>query len=204
MYSRSQFGQDQQVLNVFKKLNGFFVEVGAYDGVNMSNTYLLEQQYNWKGICIEPNPRYFQQLMQNRPNCINLSCAAYNENDKQIEFIDHLNGGCSAILETNCNTHMLQYPLISVKTKKLTTILEECNAPNFIEFLSIDTEGSEFEILNAHNFDKYLFGYICVEHNFIASNREKIRSLLESKGYIYVRENNVDDDYIHKSLVSIN
>ena len=77
------------------------------------------------------------------------------------------------------------------------------NAPSFIEFLSLDTEGSEFDLLNAHDFEKYLFGYICVEHNFIENNRKKIRDLLESKGYIYYRENNVDDDYIHKSIYNL-
>ena len=74
------------------------------------------------------------------------------------------------------------------------------NAPKFIEFLSLDTEGSEYDILQAHDFDQYLFGYICIEHNFIEVNRQKIRKLLESKGYIFVRENHVDDDYIHSSI----
>jgi FkbM family methyltransferase len=185
-----------------KKLNGFFVEIGAYDGINMSNTYLLEYEHNWKGLCIEANPTYFSYLVNNRPNCINLSYAVFNENDKQMSFIDDKSGGCSGFVETNSHSHILDNPIITVNTKKLTTILDEINAPNFIEFLSLDTEGSEFEILNSHDFDKYIFGYICVEHNFIDINRKKIRILLESKGYIFYRENNVDDDYIHYSVIN--
>jgi len=202
MFNKSQFGQDQHVINVFnQKQNGFFIEVGAYDGVSMSNTYLLEYQYGWKGICIEPNPTYFAQMVANRPNCINLSCAVFNEDNKEMSFIDDKSGGCSGFVETNSHTHILHNPVITVTTKKLTTILEESNAPKFIDFLSLDTEGSEYEILNSHDFDKYIFGYICVEHNFIDSNRKKIRELLESKGYMFCRENNVDDDYIHTSLL---
>jgi len=202
MLNKSQFGQDKHVINIFNnKQNGFFVEVGAYDGVSMSNTYLLEHQYGWKGICIEPNPTYFSQLVTNRPNCINLSCAVFNENDKQMKFIDDKSGGCSGFVETNTHTHILHNPVITVTTKKLTTILEEANAPRFIEFLSLDTEGSEYEILNSHDFDKYTFGYICVEHNFIDSNRKKIRNLLESKGYMFYRQNHVDDDYIYRLLI---
>jgi len=202
MFNKSQFGQDQHVINVFnQKQNGFFIEVGAYDGVSMSNTYLLEYQYGWKGICIEPNPTYFAQMVTNRPNCINLSCAVFNEDNKEMSFIDDKSGGCSGFVETNSHTHILHNPVITVTTKKLTTILEESNAPKFIDFLSLDTEGSEYEILNSHDFDKYIFGYICVEHNFIDSNRKKIRELLESKGYMFCRENNVDDDYIHTSLL---
>lgn len=203
MSNKSQFGQDEHVINIFnKKTNGFFVEIGAYDGVSMSNTYLLEYDYNWKGVCVEANPTYFSHLVKNRPNCINLSYAVFNENDKQMSFIDDKSGGCSGFVETNSHTHILHNPIITVTTKKLTTILDELNAPSFIEFLSLDTEGSEWEILNSHDFDKYIFGYICVEHNFIATNRMKLRELLESKGYTYYRANNVDDDYIHSSLIN--
>jgi FkbM family methyltransferase len=205
-YCKSQFGQDLNLIeNIYKhKENGFFVEVGAYDGLSMSNTYLLEYKYNWKGICVECNPIHFNNLINNRPNCNNCRYAVYSEDDKTMDFINDDDGGCSGFVETNSHNFILHKQVIEVKTKKLSTILEKFNAPNFIEFLSIDTEGSEFDILNAHDFDKYLFGYICVEHNFIDGNRKKIRELLESKGYIFYRENNVDDDYIHNSIYNLN
>jgi hypothetical protein len=120
-----------------------------------------------------------------------------------MKFIDDNTGGCSGFVDTNTHTHILNKQIIDVQTKKLTTILDMANAPNFIDFLSLDTEGSEYDILNAHDFDKYLFGYICVEHNFINANRIKIRNLLESKGYVFYRNNNVDDDYIHSSIYNI-
>ena len=205
-FYKSQFGQDRHVIeNIYhNKENGYFVEVGAYDGINMSNTYLLENKYKWTGICIECNPIHFNNLNKNRLYCNKCNYAVYNEDNKIMNFINDNDGGCSGFVETNTHTHILNKNIIQVETKKLSTILDDFNAPNFIEFLSIDTEGSEFDILNAHNFDKYLFGYICVEHNFIDKNRKKIRELLKSKGYVFYRENNVDDDYIHSSILNKN
>jgi FkbM family methyltransferase len=202
MYNKSQFGQDQQVINFFSnKKNGYFIEIGAYDGVNMSNTYLLEYAYNWKGICVEANPLFYNKLVENRPNCINLDCAVFNEDDKTMDFINDDTGGCSGFVNTNSHTHILHKQIIKVNTKKLNTILDTNNAPKFIEFLSIDTEGSEYDILSAFDFSKYTFGYICVEHNHIEKNRTKIRNLLVNNGYVYFRNNHVDDDYIHSSLI---
>lgn len=201
--STSQFGQDIHVIqNIYKnKNNGYFVEIGAYDGISMSNTNYLEKYFNWKGICVECNPLWYSRLIKNRPNSINYDYAVYNKDNQTLEFINDDTGGCSGFVETNSHTHILHKQIITVNTRKLTTILDMANAPNFIEFLSLDTEGSEYEILNSHDFDKYTFGYICVEHNFIEANRKKIRELLENKGYMFYRENNVDDDFIHESLL---
>jgi len=198
--SKSQFGQDLHVFEIYKK-NGYFVEAGTQNGIDYSNTYYLEKEKEWKGICIECNPYWYELLCINRPNTINYNYALYNENNLYMDFINDNTGGCSGFVETNSHNHILNNEKIKVETRKLTTILEMANAPSFIEFLSLDTEGSEYEILKSHDFDKYLFGYICVEHNFIEKNRINIRILLESKGYLFYRENNVDDDYIHKSII---
>lgn len=54
MNSKSQEGQDINVLKFYKnKQNGFFVEIGALDGIEFSNTFLLEADYGWKGICVD-------------------------------------------------------------------------------------------------------------------------------------------------------
>jgi FkbM family methyltransferase len=193
----SQFGQDKHIINtIYKnKRKGYFVDIGAYDGIAMSNTYLLEKEYEWKGICVEANPRYFNKLKDCRTS-ININNAIYKDDYEELEFIDDEVGGCSGIKHTNSHLFLKNSPIIKVKTRNLTSLLDEHNAPNYIEYLSIDTEGSEFDILNAHDFNKYKFGYITVEHNFINENRIKIRNLLIKNGYILYRENNVDDDYI--------
>ncbi len=197
METYSQFNQDLHVIqNIYnKKECGYFVDIGAYDGVNMSNTYLLEKNYNWKGICIEANPRYFDKLEKIRTS-ININTAIYIDDNSELDFIDDTEGGCSGLQKTNSHTFLNDRPIIKVKTKNLTNLLDEHNAPNFIDYLSIDTEGSEYDILSSHNFNKYKFGYITVEHNFINTNRMKIRELLINNGYRFYRENSVDDDYI--------
>jgi hypothetical protein len=86
-------------------------------------------------------------------------------------------------------------------TVTLTDILDEQCAPNFVHFLSLDTEGSELAILRGIEFDRYTFGYICVEHNFSEPRRSEMRQLLEQKGYFYYRKNHCDDDYFHRSMI---
>lgn len=201
--SYSQFGQDLHVLHKIynSKKNGFFVEVGAYDGITDSNTYLMEKDYNWKGIVVECNPKWSENIIRNR-NCIFFPYAVYNKNDAILPFYN-TGHGLSGLVETNHHQDIKTWaPIINVYTKTLTTILNNANSPKFIDYLSLDTEGSEYEILKTHDFDKYLFGYICVEHNNQLENRKNIRELLESKGYIFYRENRVDDEYIHKTIVN--
>ncbi len=195
MQSFSQHGQDIHLIkHVYPdKRSGYFVEVGAHDGVMMSNTLLLEKYFNWRGLCIEPNTNNYSKLLAAR-KCDTSPFAVYNVDDAEVDFMEDPHGGCSGIADTATGE---RFPTVKVKTKKLTTLLDEHNAPNFIEYLSIDTEGSEYDILAAHDFERYRFGYICVEHNHHAENRRKIRQLLESKGYQFYRTNIVDDEYIY-------
>jgi hypothetical protein len=93
------------------------------------------------------------------------------------------------------NKRTIQIPTIS-----LLDVLDNANAPSFIEYMSLDTEGSEYEILENFDFEKYTFGLIDVEHNYVEPRRTEIKNLLLSKGYIYKGENNFDDMYQHNSL----
>jgi FkbM family methyltransferase len=202
---KSQFGQDWHVIhNIYReKRGGFFVEIGAYDGIDSSNTYVLEKDYNWNGLCVECNPRFYNMLITNR-NCLKSNYAVYNKDGITLDFYD--SGGYAGLVETNNHQNIVNDPKIKVTTKTLTPLLDEIQAPSFIEFLSLDTEGSEYEILKAHDFDKYKFGYICVEHNRVEKNRRAIRELLENKGYRFYRENGdsywgvIDDDYILEKI----
>ena len=89
---------------------------------------------------------------------------------------------------------------IIVNTITLNDLLEKYNSPAFIDYLSLDTEGSELEILKSVNFKMYTFGLIDVEHNFIEPRRSQIRQLLTCNGYVYLRENQWDDCYKHNSM----
>ena len=202
--SYSQIGQDIAVITYYKmKKNGFFVEIGASDGVNFSNTYLLEKKYNWKGICVEPIPKNYKLLCKNRPNSICSDKAIYSSNTNVLFDIadDYdLLSGISNNIDRHKKAVDKNKTQITVNTITLNNLLDNCNAPEFIDYLSLDTEGSELEILKSVDFNKYKFGLIDVEHNFIEPRRTEIRKLLTNNGYIYLRENKFDDCYKHKSL----
>jgi len=203
--SCSQLGQDLEVIKFYNnKLNGFFVEIGASDGLELSNTYLLENQYNWKGICCEPIPSKFEKLVKNRPNSLCYKEAVYNQSGLTVVFdivnaYDLLSGISQDIVNRGHSVYDNK-TIVEVQTISLVDVLDNANAPSFIEYMSLDTEGSELEILKNFDFGKYTFGLIDVEHNYNEPKRTEIKNLLLSKGYVYKGENNWDDMYKHSSV----
>jgi FkbM family methyltransferase len=209
MTSYSQLGQDIDVLKVYNyKKNGFFIEIGANDGVTLSNTYLLEKDYDWRGICVEPLPDKKDKLIANRPKSICIHKAAYNKSGFLLDFVitekNDLFSGLSNDIVNFSEGVYEKKNTVKIETISLNDILEANNAPRFIEYLSIDTEGSEFEILSELDFNKYIFGLIDVEHNWIEPRRTQIYNLLTANGYTYLRPNKFDDTYIHNFLLTIN
>jgi FkbM family methyltransferase len=202
----SQINQDIAIVDFYKgKENGFFVDIGASDGIAISNTYLLEQKYNWKGICVEPVPNSFSQLVKNRTAyCSNK--AVFSRSNDLVKFdISHYNGnaelsGIQQFIDCYKNFVDENKTTVEVITVTLNDLLEEANAPSFMEYLSIDTEGSELEILKHLDFKKYVFGRIDVEHNRQEPRRTELRELLTLNGYKFLKENDVDDCYVHSSL----
>lgn len=199
--AKSQLGQDVLALSgTGLDKPGFFVEFGATNGIELSNTFLLEQEFGWQGILCEPAVGWHKDLLKNRKCIIDKKCV-YSSSGETVTFSEaavaelstiskFLNSDDNKVLRREAST----YP---VETVSLIDLLKTHNAPKNIDFLSIDTEGSEFEILNAFDFGQYTFGLICVEHNYTA-NRTKIRGLLESNGYsqIYSDFSYWDDWYV--------
>lgn len=179
--SKSQLGQDVLALVVadFKR-EGYFVEFGATNGVTLSNTYLLEKQHNWQGILAEPGQQWFPDLETNR-NAKIISKAVYSVSDLTLDFIEA--GELSTISKFKSSDHHARSGrTYKVNTVALADVLREAKAPRFIDYMSIDTEGSEFEILENFVFEDYEFGLITIEHNFTEA-QGKLDSLLSSKGY---------------------
>jgi len=200
--SFSQNNQDKLVLFLLGESPGFFVEFGAVDGVALSNTFILEKSFNWAGIVCEPSILSREKLIATRDCHIDFNCVT-NKSGEVVSFIETGNGLSS--MEKYAYDDMWSdmrrdgYSY-NVPTISLIDLLNKYDAPDVIDYLSIDTEGSELEILTAYDFLR-TFKVITVEHNY-TDNREKIYDLLTSKGYVRVMEDRSkwDDWYIHESV----
>ena len=186
--TKSQNFQDLFVLSELNlKKSGFFVEFGATNGIHDSNSFLLENSFGWRGILAEPAKTWHKELHRNRPLASIEDTCVWKESNLLLSFNETEDGNLSTLdffsgLDSHreFRKHGRKY---EVTTISLTDLLDKYSAPRSIDYLSIDSEGSEFEILNAFDFEKYSFSVITCEHNY-TSAREKICELLTSKGYI--------------------
>ena len=205
-FSESNSQIDFFVLSVLQqKKKGVFVEFGGMDGKQYSNTYMLENHFDWTGLIIEPSKQFHESLKKNRKCEINFSCLS-DKDDESITF-NELPSGLSTInkyfSDDNKAAKRLNGNLYELKTTKLETLFNKINFHKKIDFMSIDTEGREFEILKNFNFNKYSIKIICVEHNFIDSKRNNLFKLLSKNDFIRVMTNfsRNDDWYINKKLI---
>ena len=164
---------------------GWFVEAGAHDGVGDSATYRLEQM-GWTGLCIEPSSS-FDGLRASR-DCRVDNRALWWESGAEVEFLEVAGeaielSGIGSTFISRAKGPALKHAIRRVKTVTLTDALAEHGAPPYIEFLTLDTEGSELVILEAHDFGRFRFGAISVEHNSDPARREAMRRLLSARGY---------------------
>lgn len=201
-HSKSEFCQDLFVLSIldFKK-KGYFVEFGAQNGIDHSNSYLLEKKFGWNGILAEPSKGSQKKLIENRDSHICFDCVWHSSNEK-VMFWELKSVGLSGISTGLKNRDLEQKRLkgrkeYTVNTVSLNDLLDRYKAPNDIDYLSIDTEGTELEILRSCDFNKYSFSVITVEHNF-STERDCLYDLLSKNGYKRILENvsKVDDWYL--------
>jgi FkbM family methyltransferase len=200
--SKSQIGQDFFVLSELDfKNSGYFVGFGATNGLDLSNTYMLEKEFNWTGILAEPALCWHKDLKMNRQCKIDTRCV-WSESNKVLTFNETIEPVLSTIADFSSSD--VQHSKLreggkhyDVMTISLNDLLAEHSAPFDIDYLSIDTEGSEFEILSSLNFEKYDIKVITCEHNYTPA-RVKIHDLLTSKGYVRTKTDisQFDDWYI--------
>lgn len=202
--SKSQLRQDLFVLSQMNfKRDGFFVEFGATNGIDLSNTYLLEKEFGWKGILAEPAICWHKDLQSNRNARIEQSCvwkdsvSTLNFNEANLAELSTIDAYSNTDLRSKARKNGKIY---TVKTISFNDLLAKHNAPNDIDYLSIDTEGSEFEILNNLDFGRYSFKVITCEHNFTPM-REQVFALLTKNGYVRKFEelSKFDDWYVKSS-----
>lgn len=205
-YHQSQFGQDFFVINFFKfKTNGFFVELGAADGVTQSNTFLLEQQYGWKGLLIEPIKSQFEKLQELRGGIYTSQSIKINSAigiTEQEEVLMH-----SAGLESTWSQQLIDKKKIDnvekVNKRKLESIFDEYDITH-IDYFSLDVEGAELEVLQSINWEKVHIELISVEIlnskelDGIETNYQKIHKLLSENGYEFIIV--VGQDFFYKKI----
>jgi FkbM family methyltransferase len=181
--SKSQLSQDLFVLRSLDfKREGFFVEFGATNGVDLSNTCLLEKEFNWSGILAEPSKVWHKDLVKNRSCQIELN-AIWSKSNEILSFLETSSPELSTINRfNNLVFHNRIGITYNVNTISLMDLLIKYDAPQKIDYLSIDTEGSEYDILKSFDFNYFRFRVITIEHNY-TSQRDKVYKLLTSKGY---------------------
>lgn len=157
--------------------HGYFIEVGGHDGVEQSNTKLLEESYNWTGILVEPSPILYPTLCKNRPHSLCFQCAlgSFEENGTFVE------GDFDGSTMSSVNGERLNRPATEkVLMRSLQSILDETNV-HHVNFFSLDTEGYELNILHGIDFERTQFDYILIEIN--NNQYGQITGFLLEKGY---------------------
>lgn len=201
--ARSQIGQDlfALVASDFKR-NGFFVEIGATNGIELSNTWVLERSLDWSGILVEPAKMWGKELRANREAAID-DRAVWTQSGISLQFLE------ASVLSTlsefsERGDHQRSGTSYEVTTVTPKDLLVQHGAPNSIDFLSVDVEGAELHVLRSFPFDEYSVGSVCVEHNF-TGDREKIDQLLAGKGFkkVLARYSTIDSWFVSPEIYSL-
>lgn len=200
--SKSQIKQDLFVLTELGfKERGFFVEFGATNGIGHSNTYLLEKEFKWNGILAEPAKGWHEELSLNR-SCNIEHNFVWRDSHSTLSFNEFEERELSTIYSFNdSDKHRKSRKngkAYDVSSISLVDLLDKYNAPKIIDYLSVDTEGSEYEILSHFDFKKYSFKVITCEHNH-TKYRRKIYELLTANGYTrkHIGFSKWDDWYVN-------
>jgi len=196
----SQYEQDKYLEeNIFKGFkNGFFIDIGAHDGISLNNTLYFEKYNNWIGINIEPIKSVYDKLIINRPKNNNINCAICNF-DGETEFIcntgytemisgikDYFDPRHFERLQNENRDNGSESEIIKVITKRLETICDENNISH-INYISIDVEGAEFEVIKSINFEKVFVDVIEFENNYNDTSIP-IVNYLENKNFVVIHK----------------
>lgn len=202
-HKHSQLGQDvlAVLVNEYRPSN-YFVEFGATNGEDLSNTKMLESEMGWKGILAEPAEIWWRQLEANRTAIIDHRCV-WSHSGHWLDFIEakELSGVMDLVNRRKGEEYVQMGRVVSVS---LADLLRDHNAPRHIGLLSIDTEGSEYTIVKNFDFKKYSFNLIVIEHNY-SRPRRLIKKTLKRNGYqrILSSLSKWDDWYIHEDIAKL-
>ena len=202
---------DKQLEKYVDYDNGFYVELGANNGVTYSNSLYFETKRNWKGILVEPTPHNFLLCREQRSKKNHIYCNAcvsfdYKEKYVDIKYADmmsisenldldlgdkeaHIEGGRAHLKETET---VFAFGAVA---KTLNSLLKKAEAPKVIDFLSLDVEGAELEVLKGINFEKFSFKYMLIE----VRNLKRVEDFLIERGYVLEKQFS-SHDYLFKCV----
>jgi FkbM family methyltransferase len=207
----SQIGQDRYYIeNISKgKKQGFFLDIGANDGLFESNTASLEYYYDWNGICIEANPSLIPVLKRNRPKSTIVNCAVWDESGEiELEISNSNHKGIKGDLLSRISNldrnegyfkkHFKENrQIVTVPTRTITDILKDFyQFPYYIDYMSLDVEGAEIESLNGIDFSIIDIKFMTVEHGNRPGYLNQIEQYLKPFGYVLHRINQWDAEFI--------
>tara|TARA_Y100000389_G_scaffold94455_1_gene91097 strand:+ start:991 stop:1788 length:798 start_codon:yes stop_codon:yes gene_type:complete len=168
-------------------VNGIFLEVGAVDGIICSNTLFFEKELGFSGIMIEPTKEQYDRLVVNRPKCFNVNSCISDSNKKVTMIISEKQPLVNSVSHSVSDNNYKQFNYTSSMSVSTTTISEITNKymSPYIDFMSIDVEGHELELLNSidWNIEIYLICIELDEHN--KDKDQKCRNILLEKGFVF-------------------
>jgi len=210
MRAKNLFNSQHEIekyLNHFFRAPGFFLEIGCWDGLLISQTVWLEREMGWIGLCVDPFPKNFEDR---KCRVCNKAVAGKKGTREFIKVsIDRRHGGDVSyfsgfrdyvkahwpLIEKHCN-----YEIIPVETITMAELYATYSLPNYIEFLSVDTEGSELEIFESIDFNTVSFGLIVFEHNGDDEVKRKVGGILQANGYELIASLRCDDIYVNNNI----
>jgi len=194
--------QDKWVCDFFNhKQNGYYLDIGAMDGITQSNTYVLEKNYDWNGICVECQDIHLVRLEKNR-NCeiIRKGIWKHNGNASFNTQMSHIVNGF--------------HPGTPIQTVTFEWIFSNYDVPTVIDYISMDIEGAEYDALTKFPFDTHVAILWTIEHNLYIKNdptlKNNIKKIMLANNYVLAAENvspvnptkrpdiPFEDWYIHK------
>jgi len=202
----SQFGEDKYISQFFDdNYVGTCIDVGADDGISGSNTHYFEKK-GWFSLCVEPIPESFNKCSSIRKNVINCCVGNYDKEEENFNIVTLHSGNTSAISSLKIDERLIEshrdllnsIQTISVKVKTLNTIFKENNIPNNIDFISIDTENTEIDVLKGLDFNTYNIKFLIIENNF---DEIMIENYLLDKNFKKIHRLAVNDFYVNKKYL---
>jgi FkbM family methyltransferase len=179
----SQSGEDKVLYEKYLNYeNGFFIELGAMDGLMYSNSLFFEKNLKWKGVLIEPTNQY-DRLIINRPNCHNFNFAI-TKDEGVVNFLG--NGAVGGVVETMPEGHRIGNKIgnniYQVKSSPISKVIKDLNIER-VDLFSIDVEGGELQVLETFDWEIPVYIVLIEMSKYVPEKDEMCREFLRQKGF---------------------